>query len=70
MAKATQTTKTTTRSGRRRKTGGNSGYRQCNMCHGTWVEATEVYKKVNGVWAKQTDLTNVFDTGTNYVKGE
>lgn len=19
----------------RRKTGGNSGYRQCNMCHGT-----------------------------------
>ena len=20
---------------RKRKTGGNSGYRQCNMCHGT-----------------------------------
>lgn len=22
-------------SGRRRRTGGNSGYRKCNMCHGT-----------------------------------
>lgn len=31
MAKAKQTiTKT-----RRRKTGGNTGYKKCNMCHGT-----------------------------------
>lgn len=37
---------------------------------GTWVEATEVYKKVNGAWVKQTDLSTVFDTNTNYVKGE
>lgn len=29
-AKQTITTKTRTR-----KTGGNSGYRKCNMCHGT-----------------------------------
>lgn len=32
MAKAKQTVKTKTRV---RKTGGNSGYRKCNMCHGT-----------------------------------
>lgn len=31
MAKATYTRKKT----RTRKTGGNSGYRQCNICHGT-----------------------------------
>ena len=30
MARVKQTTKV-----RRRKTGGNSGYIQCNMCHGT-----------------------------------
>lgn len=35
MAKATQTVKTTTVRVRRRKTGGKSGYRKCNMCHGT-----------------------------------
>ena len=29
-----QKVKVTTK-GRRRKTGGNSGYKQCNMCHGT-----------------------------------
>ena len=33
MAKARQTV--TTKSYRVRKTGGNSGYRKCNMCHGT-----------------------------------
>ena len=34
MAKGKQTTTTTTK-GRRKKTGNNSGYVQCNMCHGT-----------------------------------
>lgn len=34
MAKGSQTV-TTTKRGRRKKTGGNSGYVQCNMCHGT-----------------------------------
>ena len=29
-AKVTRTTKS-----RKRKTGGSSGFRQCNMCHGT-----------------------------------
>lgn len=35
----------------------------------TWVAATKVYKKVNGSWVEQADLTNVFSSGTNYVKG-
>lgn len=34
--------------------------------NGSWIEATAVYKKVNGSWVQQTDLTNVFDSGTNY----
>lgn len=36
---------------------------------GSWVEATAVYKKVNGSWVEQTDLTNIFDSGTNYKIG-
>lgn len=36
--------------------------------NGAWVEASAVYKKVNGSWVLQTDLTNVFDSGTHYVK--
>lgn len=30
-----KTTKTLKSTSRKRKTGGNSGYIQCNMCHGT-----------------------------------
>ena len=37
--------------------------------NGSWVEATTVYKKVSGSWVQQTDLTNVFDSGTNYKVG-
>lgn len=37
--------------------------------NGSWVEVSEVFKKVNGAWVKQTDLTSVFDSGTNYVHG-
>lgn len=37
--------------------------------NGSWVSATKAYKKVNGVWVEQTDLTTVFDANTNYVKG-
>lgn len=32
--KVKQRVKTTVKT-RKRKTGGNSGYRKCNMCHGT-----------------------------------
>lgn len=38
--------------------------------NGSWVEATNVYKKVNGVWQSQSDLTTVFSSGTNYVRGD
>lgn len=37
--------------------------------NGAWVAATKVYKKANGIWVEQSDLTNVFDANTNYVKG-
>ena len=35
MATAMQRIRTKTTKKRRRKTGGNSGYVPCNMCHGT-----------------------------------
>ena len=37
--------------------------------NGSWVAASKVYKKVSGSWVQQSDLTNVFDSGTNYRKG-
>ena len=37
--------------------------------NGSWVEVSAVYKKVNGSWVEQTDLTNVFVSGTNYKSG-
>ena len=38
---------------------------------GSWTQATTVYKKVSGSWVEQTDLTNVFDSNTNYkLKGQ
>ena len=37
--------------------------------NGSWVTATKVYKKVNGSWVQQTNLTNVFNSSTNYVWG-
>ena len=36
---------------------------------GGWTEVVKAYKKINGSWVEQTDLTNVFSSGTNYVKG-
>lgn len=35
----------------------------------SWTQATAVYKKVNGSWVQQSDLTNVFNSSTNYVRG-
>lgn len=37
--------------------------------NGVWAEVVEAYKKVNGSWVLQSDLSNVFDANTNYVKG-
>lgn len=34
--------------------------------NGSYVTATAVYKKINGAWVQQSDLTSVFDNGTNY----
>ena len=34
--------------------------------NGTWTAATAVYKKVSDSWVQQTNLQNVFDSGTNY----
>ena len=36
---------------------------------GGWVEAIKAYKKVNGSWVEQSDLTTVFDNNINYIKG-
>lgn len=36
---------------------------------GSWVTATKVYKKINGSWVQQSNLTSVFDENTNYIKG-
>mgnify|MGYP007101833223 CR=1 FL=1 len=35
---------------------------------GSWTSYSKAYKKINGSWVEQTDLTTVFDTETNYVK--
>ena len=37
--------------------------------NGSWVAANAVYKKVNGSWVLQTNLANLFDNNTYYVKG-
>ena len=37
--------------------------------NGAWKEVVEAYKKVNGTWVEQSDLTTVFNSTTNYKKG-
>lgn len=37
--------------------------------NGSWVAASAVYKKVSGSWVLQSNLSNVFDANTKYVKG-
>lgn len=34
--------------------------------NGVWTECTEIYKKVNGAWVLQTDITSIFEDGINY----
>ena len=34
----------------------------------SWVEVSEVYVKTNGTWVKQNDISNIFNTSTNYVQ--
>lgn len=49
--------------------GGSDKYVRFYKTTGGWVAATKVYKKVNGSWVEQSDLTTVFNANTNYVKG-
>ena len=34
--------------------------------NGTYVEGKTIYKKISGTWTVQTNLTNVYDSNTNY----
>lgn len=36
--------------------------------NGTWVACTKAYKKVDGAWVEQTDMSGLFDTNKNYIK--
>lgn len=38
--------------------------------NGVWTSASKAYVKVNGAWVQQSDLTTVFNSYTNYVKGD
>lgn len=38
--------------------------------NGSWVQVLKAYKNINGSWIEQSDLTTVFSSGTNYVKGD
>lgn len=49
--------------------GGSSGPVLSTKVNGSWVNVSKVYKKVNGLWVEQTDIENLFDAQTNYVKG-
>lgn len=35
--------------------------------NGEWIPVKVVYKKENGVWIEQTDLSNLFDTNIKYI---
>lgn len=41
----------------------------CKEGSSTWTAASVAWKKISGVWTRQSDLTTVFDANTNYVKG-
>lgn len=34
-----------------------------------WQMVSKAYKKTNGIWVEETDLTQVFDNNNNYIKG-
>lgn len=36
---------------------------------GSWTLVAKAYKKINGSWVQQSDLTTVFNSNINYVKG-
>ena len=36
--------------------------------NGNWADVSKVYKKENGSWIEQTELSQIFDTQKNYLK--
>lgn len=38
--------------------------------NGNWSTYSKIYKKINNSWIEQTNLEEVFNSSTNYVKGE
>lgn len=36
--------------------------------NGSWQDVSKVYKKENGSWVEQADLSQVFDTNANYAR--
>ena len=38
--------------------------------NGSWINVTTVYQKVNNTWVEQTDLENLFDTSSEYLRGD
>lgn len=37
--------------------------------NGFWAPITQAYKKINGIWVEETDLTQVFDSNNTYIQG-
>ena len=48
--------------------GGGSTTKIYLKVNGSWVQYSKVYKKVSGSWVEQTDLSNLFDQNTIYIK--
>lgn len=49
--------------------GGGSTKKLYIKQNGTWVAYSKAYVKVNGTWVEQSDLSTVFNSQTNYIKG-
>lgn len=47
---------------------GGSAEQMMIKINGTWTNVSEVYKKIDGVWIKQTNLSDLFNTDVNYQK--
>lgn len=34
-----------------------------------WTEVAKAYKKINGVWVEQSDITSIFNPSNHYIRG-
>lgn len=50
-------------------TSSGSGPELYFKANGSWVKVDTAYKKVNGSWVQVSDISNLFNSTTNYVKG-